>query len=246
MTSDLLQAAKAALLRSSSPLNIGQIRTAIGTNTKVPALASFRKEIQKALSSETGVFVWPEYKGSTLYFGRSFRICLEENLLAALDEAPSTATGAGKAVRKVLRCLGEERAIAETRIVLSQLAASAKIVRVAINRQTVVYLGRSWIAKQAQAGAGKDTLASIIPGVVAHLQSISGTYARVDHLRHAAEICAAEDKAILQLADSGTLVLARYDGPRPVPDDQKWIYVEDQSGELFIGVALSRVSRAEA
>jgi hypothetical protein len=41
------------------------------------------------------------------------------------------------------------------------------------------------------------------------------------------------------------LVLAKYDGPRPVPDDQKWIYVEDQRGELFIGVAISRASEAQ-
>lgn len=245
MTNDLLQAAKAALLRSGSPLNIGQIRTAIETDTKVPAPASFRKEIKKALSGDPEVFVWPDYKGSPLYFGRSFRVCLEENLLTVLDEAPLTVAGAGKAVRKVLRCLSEKRAIAETGVVLPQLVASGKIVRVAINRQTAIYLGRGWIAKQAQSGPNKDALASIIPSVVAHLQSVSGTYARVDHLRRAAEICAIEDRAILQLADSGTLVLAKYDGPRPVPDDQKWIYVEDQRGELFIGVAISRASEAQ-
>jgi hypothetical protein len=49
---------------------------------------------------------------------------------------------------------------------------------------------------------------------------------------------------VIHLADTRQLVLARYDGPRPVPDEEKWNYVEDDKGELFIGVALPRIEKA--
>jgi hypothetical protein len=56
---------------------------------------------------------------------------------------------------------------------------------------------------------------------------------------------AAFDTAVIHLADKRQLVLARYDGPRPVPDEEKWEYVEDDRGELFIGVALPRIERVD-
>jgi hypothetical protein len=80
---------------------------------------------------------------------------------------------------------------------------------------------------------------------VQRLQPGAGNYVRVDRLRSAPEVRAALDRAVIHLADMRALVLARYDGPRPVPDDEKWGYVEDDRGELFIGVALPRLERVD-
>jgi hypothetical protein len=62
----------------------------------------------------------------------------------------------------------------------------------------------------------------------------------VDQLRLAPEIRTIFDKAVIELADRREVVLAHFDGPYPVSADQKWNYVEDDKGELFIGVALPR------
>ena len=88
--------------------------------------------------------------------------------------------------------------------------------------------------------AGEELLASVIPRFVARLQQGPGNYVRVDHLRSVPEIRTIFDKTVIELADRRQLVLAHFDGPYPVPEDQKWIYVEDGTGELFIGVALLR------
>jgi hypothetical protein len=64
---------------------------------------------------------------------------------------------------------------------------------------------------------------------------------RIDHLRNAPELLNPVDRAAIDLAEKGRLVLARYDGPRPVADEDKWRYIEDEQGDLFIGLAIRRV-----
>jgi hypothetical protein len=243
MTNELLEAAKAAVQRSAGPMTVSQIWAVVKREMSVPAKDKdrFSAEIKESLPGNAGIYLWPEFKGSPLYCGRPLAACVEEALLRALDEQPLTAPKAGSIVKKTFRYVSERQILKEIKVLLPQKTASGAIVRLAVGR-SAIYLSRSWMAKQARVDAGEELLASVIPRVVARLQSISGTYVRIDHLRKAAEVRAEVDRAVIRLADKGDLVLARYDGPRPVPDENKWIYIEDGRGELFIGVALARDS----
>jgi hypothetical protein len=239
MMNEQMQAAKSALLRAGAPMSVGQIRAAIKDHVKVPGEKLFKQEMRKALSEEPDVHLWPEYRGSPLYWSRSVASCVEEALLTALGDEWLNVTRACKVVKKGLRYLSEKRVVEEVRELLPRLAASGKIVRLPVTRQSAIYLSRNWMTKQAHPGAAKDTLSALIPSVVARLQAAPGNYVRVDHLRHAPEICAVFDQAIIGLADADQLVLGAYDGRRPAPEE-KWLYVADDRGELYIGVALPR------
>jgi hypothetical protein len=246
MTQELIQAAKSVLMRSAGPMTISQIKTALSREMKTPTSARLTKEIGKAFPEDREIQAWPRFGNNAVYCSRPLSACVEEGLLRALDDEPLTVVKAGKAVKKMVPYVSEARALKEVRGLLPRLAASGRIVRLAANRQSVMYLSLTWMAKQVRADIADDPLASVIPAVVARLQSVSGTYVRIDHLRNAPELRTVVDKAILRLADSSDLVLARYDGPLPVAEDQKANYVEDGSGELFIGVALPLVSTVDA
>lgn len=240
MTHEQLQAVKAALREAAAPMTIAQIRMAVRGRVQLPGEADLRREILEVLAEEPGIYAWPEYGGSPRYWTRPLGQCVEQSLLAALEEGPLTVANAWRAVRKALRYLSERHALNEVRSALPRLASCGRIVRIAINRQSSIYLSRGWIAKLTLSGAAPDGLAAVIPGVVERLESGPGNYVRVDHLRHAPEICRAFDRSIIALADAGRLVLGAYDGPRPVPPEERWIYVEDDHQELFIAVALPR------
>lgn len=259
MTNDVLEAAKAAVKESAEPMTVSQIAAAIKGKGRIPNRKDFPAEMRKALPGEAGVYPWPDFRRGPIFCSRPLSECAEEALLRFLDEKPLASTGeakatAGKAVAKALRYISGSRAVKEIDALLPQLTTSGRVIRLAANRQAGVYVTRGWMAKQV--GAGKieesqadDEEAALAPAILAtvrRLQMLSGTYARVDRLRKAGEICGVLDKAILQLAASGRLVLGRYDGVRPVPDDDKWMYVEDAAGELFIGIALPRGSEEGA
>jgi hypothetical protein len=248
--SEQLEAVKAALLRADGPMTLKQIRTAIKDEVKVSGEATFKKEMKQILAHEPGIYPWPEYRRSARYWSRSLASSVEEALLTALEDGPLTVPHAGLAVKKALRSLSEKRATDEARSLLPRLATAGKVISLAANRQSVIYLSRGWIAKLAQPEAApepvQDALSAKIPGAIARLQTGLGNYVRVDQLRHAPELCAVFDRAVIALADAGQLVLGAYDGPRPLPPKEKWLCVEDQRGELYIGVALPRSSPQEA
>jgi len=244
MTSELLEATKAVVQRTAGPMTIGQIITAVKREMKVPNKDRFSAEIKESLPGAAGIYTWPEFRGSPLFCRRTLIACVEEALLRALDEEPLTATKAGSVVKKALRYVSGKQILKEIKVLLPRQAASGAVLRLAVGRQSAIYLSRSWMAKQVRVDAGEELLASVIPRVVARIQSGPGNYVRVDHLRSAPEIRTIFDKTVIELADRRQLVLAHFDGPYPVPEGQKWIYVEDEKGELFLGVALPRNSEA--
>jgi hypothetical protein len=244
MTSELFEATKAAVSRSAGPLSISQIYTAVKRETKVPRKDRFDAEVRANLPGTAGIFVWPEFKRSPLFSSRSLAVCVEEALLRTLDDGPLSATKLGVTVKKALRVVGETHIAKEIIALLPRLAQSGAIVRLATGRQSAIYISRNWMAKQVRAGGDEGSFASIIPVVIARMQTGPGNYVRVDHLRMAPEIRASFDKAVIELADRRQLVLAHFDGPYPVPEDQKWVYVEDAKSDLFIGVALPRDTEA--
>jgi hypothetical protein len=239
MTNELLEAAKAAIQRSAVPMTIGQIRTEVGRERKVPGKDRFIAEVGKTLRSEAGVYVWPEFKRSALFFNRPLAASVDEELVRALDQQPLTITKAGAWVKKALGCVSETRVLKEIKVLLPRHTTSGRVIRLAVG-QVGIYLSKGWIAKQVERNGGGEGFGTVIPRVIARLQSGPGNYVRVDRLRAAKEFRTAFDHEVIRLADKGGLVLGRYDGPLPVPEDEAWAYVEDDKGELFVGVALPR------
>jgi hypothetical protein len=239
MTSELLEATKAAVQRGAGPMTTSQIWAAVKREMSVPGKDRFSAETKESLPGSEGIYVWPEFRRSPLFCSRPLAACVEEALLKALDEEPLTVTKAVLAVKKALRKVPEKHIVKEIKVLLPRQTQSGVVIRLPVG-QSAIYLSRNWMADKGKVDGGDSALTSLIRQVIARLQSISGTYVRIDHLRNAPELCAVLNRTLIELADAGELVLSRYDGPRPVPEENKWIYVEDEAGELFIGVALTR------
>jgi len=225
-------------------MTVSQIMAAVKREMKLSNKDRFSAEIRESLPGNAGIYIWPNFRGSALFCSRPLAACVEEALLKALDEEPLTVTKAVSAVKRALRKVSEIHIVKEIKVRLLQQTMSGTIVRLATGRQSAVYLSRNWMAKQERVNADGGAFRKAIPEAVARLQSGPGNYVRLDQLRMAQEIRTIFDKAVIELADRRKLVLAHFDGPYPVPEDQKWIYVEDDRGELFIGVALPRNSEA--
>jgi hypothetical protein len=222
-------------------MTVSQIITAVKGQMKVPNKDRFSAEIKESLPENAGIYAWPKFGGSAVFCSRPLAACVEEALLKALDEAPLTETKAVIAVKKALRKVPEKYIVKEIKVLLPRQTVSGAVLRLAAGRQPGIYLSRNWMAEQARVDAGEELLAAAIQRVVASLESGPGNYVRVDQLRMAPEIRAFVDKAVLKLARAGKIVLGRYEGPRPVPVDEEWVYVHGEQGELFIGVALPRL-----
>ena len=244
MTNELLEAAKAAVQRTPGPMTVSQIMAAVKREMKVPNEHCFSEEIREALAGNADIYAWPKFRGSALFCSRPLPAAVEEALLNALDEEPLTVTKAVIAVKKALRKVPERHIVKEIKVLLPRQTASGAVLRLAAGRLSAIYLSRNWMLKRAQVDGSEAPMKQAISGAVARLQSGPGNYVRVDHLRRAPEVRTIFDKAVFELADRRQLVLAHFDGPYPAPEDQKWIYVEDDRGELFIGVALPRVEEA--
>jgi hypothetical protein len=229
-------------------MTASQIQAAVAGRANAAAAKRFASELKKLVAEQPappGIYAWPKYGASQVYCSRPLRPCVEEALLRALEREPLTIPNGAKAVRKALRFVGEKRALAEVRAAGRDLAATKQLLVFAATRQSPIFVSWAWLKAQAPGELSSETLERALPAVVQRLQPGAANYVRVDRLRNAAEVRAAFDKAVINLADKRQLVLARYDGPRPVPDDEKWGYVEDDRGELFIGVALPRLERVD-
>jgi len=245
----------AAVQRSAGPMTISQIRTAVMQKAMVPSVKEFAAEIREGLSGQAGIYIWPEFKRSPLFYNRPLAACVQEALLRALEEEPLTVANAPKAVKRALKKVSEKLVVKEIKVLLPLLTASETIIRVPVGRQAGIYLSRKWMAKHTQAEGSEESLKAVIPEVVARMQSGPGNYVRVDHLRMAPEILAIFDDAVMELSRAGKLVLGRYDGPRPIPEEDYHAYIhhripqnlrgpgphsERDEEDLFIGVALPR------
>jgi hypothetical protein len=189
---------------------------------------------------------WPRHRGSRIFWNRPFRNSLEEAFGRALDIEALTVPRAAKPVSKLLHRVSANRALAELKIVAPQLAAEKRVLQVALNRQFVVYLSFAYLERLIPARGADVSIPDAILAAVERLQPGPGNYVRIDHLRNTPELRKPVDDAAIALSEQGKLVLARYDGPRPVPEGDKWNYIEDERHELFIGAALPRGERVLA
>ena len=248
MTSASIQDIGAVLQNAQGPLTVNQVHAAVIGRTSSADVKRFAGELKKLLAEQPalpGIHMWPKYGTSQVYCSRPLRSCLEVALLRALEREPLTVPKGAKAVRKALRLISETRALSEVRAAGRDLAATKRLLLFAATRQSPVFVSWVWLKAQAPADSPSAMLESVLPGVVQRLQPGPGNFVRVDRLRNAPEVRAVLDRAVIRLADARQLVLARYDGPRPVPDNEKSDYLEDERGELFAGVALPRMERVD-
>jgi hypothetical protein len=239
MISDIKDVCLAVIERAEAPLTISQIASAAGSGKKPGA--KFSSEVTDELSRLTessSVFEWPRYGASRIFWKRSLREAMEDAFVQVLDREALTLTKAAKPVSKLLRRVSEKRALAELKLAAPPLAAAKRVAQVALSRQSVVYFSFGYLERLLPAREEEASLGSALLSAVERLQSGPGNYVRIDHLRKALELRKGLDEAALALARQGKLLLTRYDGVRPLPDEEKWNYVEDEQGELFTGAAL--------
>lgn len=245
MTLDLLSSVRAVLEASGTPMKPSEIRKALSGMEKLPSQKTFGSALRKVLEAQPeypGIKIWPKHGASSVYCARDLGEVLAESFLEALNQGPLTIAQAAKAVSKSLRVLSVARAYTELKIVAREMALANRIHQISPNRQVVMYLSYAWAAKLVaepiSSSIPKDPIGQLLPGILERLQPGQGNYVRVDHLRNTPELRGFVDRAVIQLADAGLLALAAYDGPRSIPDEEKWNYVEDGRGELYIGIAL--------
>jgi hypothetical protein len=242
MNAELRDACIAAVQQADAPRTAARIGSAARGGRKPSA--KFSAEVAEALA-DSGVSEWPRYRGSRIFWHRSFRNSVEDAFVKALDSEPLTVSKAAGPVSKLLQRVSASRALPELKAVAPQLAAAGRILQVAVNRQSVIYLSfdylRSLIPARGREPSPADSVfADSILGVMERLQSGPGNYVRIDRLRNTPEFRRPLDDAAIALTEEGRLVLARYDGPQPVADEDKWNYIEDKQGELFIALAIRR------
>lgn len=237
------------LKQSATPLTVADIAGSLGKKKNSKFNTQLAQELSR-LSPDSDVYEWPKHGNSRIYCARPIRESIEAALLNALGDQPLTAAKAAKPVSKALGRVSEKTALKEIKSLVPVLVSANRILAFPVNRQSVIYFSFVWLERLMPAPAPQaqlsDVMSEAILEGVRQLQSGIGNYVRIDHLRNAPVIRRILDKAVIDLADAGKIVLTRYNGPRPAPEETQVNYVEDDAGELFVGVALSHPEAASA
>jgi hypothetical protein len=243
MNSELRAACIRAIQQAKKPMTVVEIGAACLIRGKpTEKLAGPLDE----LSASALIHEWPKYRNTRIFWNRPLRSAVDEAFIAVLDSAPLTVPKAAKPVSKLLQRASESSVLSELKLVAPRLAATHRIMHVAVNRQSVVYLSFAYVGRLLPGRGPETSIETTVVEAVKRLQSGPGNFVRIDHLRNAPELRGILDATVIRLAEKGELVLGRYDGPRPVPEEDKWNYVEDERAELFIGAAVPRGKRVIA
>ena len=235
MNPELRDACTTAIQQADEPMTVAKIATAVLGRDKPSA--NLTKALDD-LSASALIHEWPTYRSTRNFWNRPFRSALEDAFIAALDEGPLTVPKAAKPVSKLLRRVSEITSLSELRGVAPRLAVENRIAQVAVNRQSIIYFSYGYLGRLMPERASATSIEGMVLETVKRLQSGPGDLVRIDHLRNTPELRGVLDNAAIQLSNHGTLILTRYGGARPVPDEEKWKYIEDNQGNLFIGIAL--------
>lgn len=208
----------------------------------IKSLSKGRKEeVLSALDQlvqQSKIFEWPAQGARRIFSAQPLRESVAAALLEALDEQPLAPNKAVAPVRKRLRLISARDALEQIKAAAAGLVAANKICTLAVSGRAFVYVSFGWLERLLPQ-ARHDSDDSIL-NAVRRLESESGNYVRVDHLRKTPETRRLLDDIVVRLADAGKLVLARYDGSRNLPDEERVKYVESPEGDLFIAVASPR------
>jgi hypothetical protein len=237
MDSELSDACLEAILKATKPITLSEIGVAClrrsKPNTKL-------MEALKQLAGRAVIHQWPTYRRSQIFDRRPLRRAVEDAFLAALDNTPLTIAKAAGRISQALGRVSEKSVLAELRKVAPKLVTANKIIQVPVSRQSVVYISILYVGCFVPTKSADSSIEKLILDVVVRLEPGRGNYVSVDQLNRSAELRRFFDGAIIALADQGKLVLAPYGGPRPKTDEERSRYVEDATGQLFVGVAFPR------
>jgi hypothetical protein len=236
-----IQASIDLIAKSNAPLTLAEIVNHAAPGRKSSSV--FKSQLANELggrTAEPGVYEWPAYSRTRIFCGRTVQAAVEAEFLRALAGQPLTAPKAAPIVSKALRRISTEQVLKAIKPAISRLVSERSVYSFAANRQSVVFFSFLWLEGLLAERKVDHPAADIILEAVRELQPGHGNYVRVDHLRAARPVRHLVDDVVIELADAGKLVLARYDGSHQIPDSERIEYIEDKQGELFIGVALPR------
>ena len=120
----------------------------------------------------------------------------------------------------------------EVKALLPELLKSGRVQEIVAAKRAWYFAPKVVTSDPALAGLKIAILKS-----VRALEPEVGSFAAVYQLRTAPAINAVLDNAVVELADSGELLLAEYGGPMPVPVSEEHEFVLDLRGCMYIGVA---------
>lgn len=237
MESELSSDCLAKIQAASKPISLSEISAAcLGRPKSNAGLV----EALKQLTDRAAIHEWPSYRTSRIFSRRPLRSAVEDAFVAVLDAAPLTIAKAAKPVSQALGRISEDRVLTELRVAAPKLAGARKVVQVPISRQSVVYLSLSYIGRLVPAKSAPDTIEQSVVAAVKALETGSGNFVPVEELRKSRALRDIVDAAVISLADQGRLILGHYGGPRPESDEEKSRYLEDEKGQLVIGIAIPR------
>jgi hypothetical protein len=246
MSSDLHAACLATIQQSDKPMTLSEIGNATGRKvSSKKAKAELLSELGH-LRDAAAIHEWPAYGRSRVFWIRPLAECLAEAFERVVASELLTVPKAAGIISKKLHRVSEKAALAALEPVTAKLLADQRILQVAPSGQDIKYLSCKFVVHRflpqpISPPSGDASIEAMILGAVEALQSGPGNFVKVELLRNAPDFRRRFDDAAIKLAREGKLVLMRYGGPRPVPEMEKKHYVEDLSGELFIGVALPLV-----
>ncbi len=239
---ELMRACVETIARADAPLTVSDLRGRMET------LSAFRRRQEEAVErlleerTKAGeLHVWPPVPRSRKqrFWHAGFADTVADKLMQALAATPATPRQAIDRVRKILPKLTAAKAEAEARRQLHRLAAEQRLIEFRANRQTIVYFSKDWL-KQFAGPPVPDPLSAAVLAAVEQLEPGRGNYVAVDEVRASSALRKAFDRTALQLARAGRLVLGGYDGPRPIPEERRREFIEDDRGNLYIAVAWPR------
>jgi len=226
---------------AEKPLSIKEIREQLPKEKRFPEKQE--KDIVSALRQlpeSAGIVSWPNFGSQrNLFWNKSFAEAVRETLPQVLDDAPMTATQVMDALQKKVKKASPSGLKKEVPPQLRMLTAQSDLIQVGKHYCAPGYLRRVLRIDTQPADRGDGQLADLVVDAVRELETAQGNYVSIPDLRNSATFRKAIDSAILSAVRKGGLVLARYDGPAPLPGERPDL-LDAGEGAFFVGMARAR------
>lgn len=223
------------ITQAEKPIGAREMRKRLDKPRRFPLSQAPEVEpllLEKARAGE--IHEWPpDSRGRLRFWNRALPQCLRDAVESALLEKPCTLPQAVAKVKPRLPGVAAPLVKSEVARLLQSLHGQGILHCEVFGRQAQ-YFSREWARKIS---GSAESLEQAIFAAVRQFEPGAGNYVAVYKLRTAPPVKARFDKALIALADRGQLILADYDGPRPVPEERAADFAEDAEGRLYVGAA---------
>lgn len=220
--------------QAEKPIGVRELRKRLDRPRRFPLSQAPDLErllLERVRSGE--IHEWPpDSRGRARFWNRDLQQCLRNAIDEALLEKPCTLPQAVAKAKPRLPGVAAASVKSEVARLLQSLHGRGILHCEVFGRQAQ-YFSREW----ARNISGGECLERAILAAVIDLEPGAGNYVAVYKLRMAPPLQAEFDRALIALADRGQLILADYDGPRPVPAERAADFAEDSEGRLYVGAA---------